>query len=120
MRKTAVGKPKTFIEAFCIDGQRVPFPFGDRAAVVQRVIRIPGDLSLLSTPIHVENTEIVIAATDKDKNAPALLVLNKLSSIRKLKLAWSPGRLAIQEQGVIFQKIALPVFVQVAGPRLQW
>ena len=95
MRKAAVGKPKLFIETFRIDDQRIFFPFSNRTAVIQRIVGITPKLALLGAAIRIDNSIVVIAAADEDKDALAIMILNKLHPIGKLELARSTGRHAI-------------------------
>src|SRR6266487_1436637 len=95
MRKAAVGKPKFFIETLGVDDQRIFLPFSNRAAVIERIVGITAKLALLRASVRVNNPVVVIAATDEDKDALAIAVLNKLYSVRKLELPRPTGRHAI-------------------------
>src|SRR5207249_10394872 len=98
MRKSAVGKPKLFIETLRVDDQRILFEFPDRAAVVERIVGIAPKLALLRPSVGVDDPVVVVAAANEDKDALAITVLDKLYSIRKLELAGSARRHAVQKR----------------------
>src|SRR5438876_2587130 len=117
--QTAVGEPKFFVESLGVDNKRVALPLRHGPTIIKRVVRISAKLSLLSPSVRVDDSVVVIAATDEDKYSFPIGVLNELNSIASLELARPAGRFAKQEHWIVFQEIALAQLVQVPRPALE-
>src|SRR5262245_50447472 len=74
MRESPIGKPKLLVEAFRVDDEGLAFPLPDRAAVVERIVRISAKLTLLRTPIRIDNAIVAVAAANEDENSFAITV----------------------------------------------
>src|SRR5262245_51709291 len=105
MRKASVAEPKLFVQSFGVDNQRVAFPMTSRVPVVQRIRVIAAKISLLRPAVGIDEMPIVIAASSHHKNPSKSLLLQKLISIRHLKLTNGSRRLAREKHRVVFQKV---------------
>src|SRR5262249_49674507 len=119
MRQSAVGEPEFLVETFCIDNERVTFPFADGSAIVERIVRIAAKLALLCTPVGIDDAIVSIAATYEGKHTFPVTVFIELNSVRQLILPGPTRRHAVQKHRVVFKKTALPELVQISGPFLE-
>src|SRR5262245_8217229 len=120
VRKAAVAEPKLLVETLCVDNERLAFPLADGASVVQWIVRIAAQLSLLLPPIGVDDPIIAIPATDKNKHPLAFAVFVELNAVGQLVLSWTAWRHAVQIHRIVLQEIALPQFIEIASPFSKW
>src|SRR4029078_5816912 len=78
VRQPAVGEPEVLVEPLRIHRERVAFPLGHGASVVDRVVVVAADLALMAAAVHVEDAVVVVAAADQLEDSLPLLVLPAL------------------------------------------
>ena len=83
----------------------------DGAAVVERVVGVAANLSLLGPSIRINDPVIPITASDEYENTFSVPVLSELKAVRQLELARAARRHAKQVHRIVFQKIALAQFI---------
>src|SRR5579862_8801420 len=115
MWKPAVAKPESLVKASAADDQRVPLPLTHRIAVIHRN---PVVFGRQWAAIHIDQAPISIRPSRHYEDPLAVRLLHDLKSIRNLKLPrrsrWKTAR-----HGIVFQKVPLPILVQVFGPGLE-
>src|SRR5262249_51800475 len=117
MRKAAVGEPEFFIEVFGVHDQRIAFPVSQRAAVEGREVFI---VRLQRSAVGVNQSPVVIAAADEAEDSLFLSGFQELNSVWKLKLSRASRRHAREKHWIALQKTALPQFIKVSRPTLEW
>src|SRR5262245_26150360 len=103
VRQTPIAEPEFFVETFGIDNKGFAFPFTDRTAVIEWVVRIASKLALLRTSIGVDDSIIPVPASDEYEDALSVAVFIELHTIRQLVLPWAAGRHAEQKHWIILQ-----------------
>src|SRR5580692_6943479 len=98
VRLASVGEPELFVVTYGVDNQGVFLPVADRGAIVSanRIIGLP-----LRAAIGIDDPPVAVSASEKHQNAPQLLLLDELKSMRSLKLARAPGWEAARERIIL-------------------
>src|SRR5215467_11430238 len=74
VRKTSIAEPELFVQSFCIDDERVPFPTTSRVAVIKRIGVVAAKIALLRSSICVYEMPVMIAAPGHYKNSSESLL----------------------------------------------
>src|SRR5688572_31060667 len=104
MRHAPVGEPEVLVEPSRVDFQRLARPLTDSPPVVQRVVVISPDLPLMGASVQVNDTVIVVSATNQHENTLPVRVFHELHTVGLLELARPTRRLAVDELRVVLQE----------------
>src|SRR5204863_3260393 len=107
MGQSTVGEPEILVEAPGIRDQRVAFPFSDRAPVIQGIIVIPANLTLVATAVEVDDAVVGVPTAEEHENALTFTILDELHAFRQLELTGTSGRLAVDVGRIVGEEPAL-------------
>src|SRR4051812_10741134 len=92
MRQTAVAEPEFLVETFGVDDESVAFPLPYRSTIIERVIGIAAELTLLLPAIGIDDPVIAVATPDENKYPFTVAVFCKLDAVRQLILTRAARR----------------------------